>query len=455
MSTLELNSFFTIDNQNKILSDLILLKETSKNKSDTQGKINNLIKLIVKNLNENETSLIHETFKFYHVHGNSTENPPTTTLTKTLEMLAKCGYKESPFKKIKKKVDHISKEGQELATGYRKLNTDLTDLLDNIRISDCNDKILKETDDWLRNDPKWFYTNPMENYIGEDNVRLAQEKLAAIQFTVNDIRKRKKAPRTKASKNLLGRMGCILPKNFLGLPKMLKFEVFRFLPASDHDEISASYNFIYQEIVNPTNDYQQQLKVLAKWINQQQIPLSELNLDKDLKNNLLQLAPYLTFMDLRNLGERRTPPWTDKEITLLIERASSSLVTLKTSRGDTLPKNLPKLKHLDIMGSRFTKISQYLLLETLDCSSSNITDIPELPNLKTLNCSLSRIRVLPELANLESLNCMLCQYLIFVPFYPKLIDSNYKLSSVKFTNNRNIDSSQNLLGPHYKRKELT
>ena len=203
---------------------------------------------------------------------------------------------------------------------------------------------------------------------------------------------------------------------------------------------------------------------LAALVNEKKIPLKVL-VDKGFTNNdLMALAPALTYVDLRGLGDSScSTPGFDSGFSLLgsLDSASSEISIVDLIRlcpdlrflfidksGENLGVDilascefldcsgcvnlinlpaLPSCKHLDCHECRsLIKLPNLPLCENLRCTHSKIQVLPQLPCCKSIDCSYSEELealpwVLPVCEYLKCVQCKLLATLSRLPLCEKLI----------------------------------
>ena len=165
------------------------------------------------------------------------------------------------------------------------------------------------------------------------------------------------------------------------------------LSSETSDEIANSMKLIREF---PNISEVERYKLIAKWINNNEIPLIKLNLHLE---EIEGLAPHLEYLDSTGMFRKNI---SDKELSEQLSR-------------------FPKLTTLIIKKLTYvTKLPEMNKLRTLDCSNCyDLAELPELPSLLNLNCSFCELLTqLPELRFITTLNCSHCNQLTQLPELP-------------------------------------
>ena len=179
------------------------------------------------------------------------------------------------------------------------------------------------------------------------------------------------------------------------------------------------------------------IKKLAWYVNNKDLSLNTLLREGVSKENLLQLAPHLRYVDLRGIDEDQPPDFLIK----LIKKCSDlNFLFIKNDEITTLPellncknlncsgctalKALPVLPNCRVLycnGCPLLKVLPALpnCQELLSNGCTSLRALPELPNCQILYCNgCTSLRALPELPNCRVLFCSDCTSLRALPELP-------------------------------------
>ncbi|MBA3816407.1 MAG: hypothetical protein H0X29_07795, partial [Parachlamydiaceae bacterium] len=178
--------------------------------------------------------------------------------------------------------------------------------------------------------------------------------------------------------------------------------------------------------------------LLAKVINRDSVPLSQLNLDR---KELMRLAPHLTFLDCTDAFTN----WGVQGLaTMQVNRFLSKCINVKTliihspwvtqlpllnhctsldcsdCTGLKDMPRLPKCEEFIAKNCSFKEITELPSCRIFNCSGSSNFKMPaELPRCQAFDCSNSYVKEIPLLPDCELLNCASCWTLVEIPSLPK------------------------------------
>lgn len=163
---------------------------------------------------------------------------------------------------------------------------------------------------------------------------------------------------------------------------------------------------------------------LVQRINCNQTPLNSLKISRE---DLLLLAPHLTYIDCREIFNE-CPVETLEEFLRACSSKNIDTLLIKSERLEWLPPDLSSCKVLNC--SECPALKQLPPLpqcKTLNCSfCCGLEQLPDLPDCEELDCSFcASLQKLPNLLQCRKLICWGCHNLERFPFLPKCQQFNY------------------------------
>lgn len=284
--------------------------------------------------------------------------------------------------------NHFDKEFADLIKSFKK---------------DKTDENVKRAGKWLTNNFKWF------KGINSEGVPLTTNQQNIINKKLEVLTRA--LPKEPENPDNIGNLRRLIQSL---LPKRIPIDKYilstlindaRLVEDADGD-IHTVHNKGYlgkdsigavREILrgNPSQGF----RLMAQWIELNQIPLRELDLTNE---EFLGIAPLLKYVDLK---EYQFPISTDESIRQLKKDEGIQQLTdeeIRQFKDEFIQQFISRFKKAEILN--------------IECNEI-ISTIPLLPNLTDLNCSECRhLTVLPNnLNNLQELTCIDCKLLTAIP----------------------------------------